>query len=49
MVSPYGAFVSFQVNVDAIGQNIVGDAANEPTMPLNPTNGNKMTIGWRRV
>ena len=28
MISPYGPFTSFQVNVDAIGQNILGDAAN---------------------
>jgi hypothetical protein len=27
MVSPYGSFISYQVNVDAQGNNIVGDAA----------------------
>ena len=28
MVSPYGGFISYQVNVDSNGMNIVGDAAN---------------------
>ncbi len=48
MVSPYGSFVSYQVNVDANGNNIVGDAANEPSISVNPTDGNKMAIGWRQ-
>jgi hypothetical protein len=26
MISPYGAFISYQVNVDAQGNNILGDA-----------------------
>ena len=29
MISPHGVFISYQVNVDANGNNIVGDAANE--------------------
>ena len=48
MISPHGAFVSYQVNVDANGNNIVGDAANECTISVDPTNGNKMAIGWRQ-
>src|SRR5215216_8153367 len=48
MISPYGVFTSYQVNVDASGNNIVGDAANEPSIAVDPTNGNKMTIGWRQ-
>ncbi len=48
MVSPHGVFISYQVNVDANGNNIVGDAANECTISVDPTNGNKMTIGWRQ-
>src|SRR6267142_5205612 len=48
MISQYGPFVSFQVNVDANHQNILGDAANEPSIAVDPTNGNKMTIGWRQ-
>jgi BNR/Asp-box repeat len=48
MVSPHGVFISYQVNVDANGQNIVGDAANECSISVDPTNSNKMTIGWRQ-
>jgi hypothetical protein len=48
MVSPHGAFTSYQVNVDANGQNITGDAANEPSISVDPTNPNKMVIGWRQ-
>src|SRR6187200_2879749 len=48
MVSPYGAFISYQVNVDAQGNNIVGDAANEPSIAVDPTDGNKMAVGWRQ-
>ena len=48
MISPYGIFVSYQVNVDANGDNIVGDAANECTISVDPTDGNKMAIGWRQ-
>ena len=29
MISQFGVFTSYQVNVDANGQNILGDAANE--------------------
>src|SRR5215472_1373181 len=48
MISQFGPFVSFQVNVDANGNNIIGDAANECVISVDPTNGNKMTIGWRQ-
>jgi hypothetical protein len=48
MVSKHGAFTSYQVNVDASGQNITGDAANEPSISVDPTNPNKMSIGWRQ-
>src|SRR5881398_3093880 len=48
MISPYGVFTSYQVNVDANGNNIVGDAANEPAIAVNPTDGNKTAIGWRQ-
>ncbi len=43
-----GPYVSVQVNVDASGQNIVGDAANEPSIAVNPVNPNNMVIGWRQ-
>src|SRR5438445_6089742 len=48
MISQFGAFTSFQANVDANGNNILGDAANECPIAVDPTNGNKMTIAWRQ-
>ena len=48
MISQYGSFISYQVNVDANGNNILDDAANEPSIAVDPTNGNKMMIGWRQ-
>jgi hypothetical protein len=48
MVSVYGAFISYQVNVDQNGQNILGDAANECAISVDPTNSSKMTIAWRQ-
>jgi hypothetical protein len=48
MISSLGVFTSFQVNVDANGNNILGDAANEPSISVDPTNGNKMVIAWRQ-
>jgi hypothetical protein len=47
-ISQQGPFTSYQVNVTSDGQNITGDAANEPSIAVDPTNGNKMTIGWRQ-
>jgi hypothetical protein len=43
-----GPYVSVQVNVDALGMNIVGDAANEPSITVNPTNPDNIVIGWRQ-
>lgn len=37
-----------QVNVDADGLNILGDAANEPSIAIDPTAPNRMVIGWRQ-
>src|SRR6266702_7628314 len=48
MISQYGPFISFQVNVDASHQNILGDAANESSIAVDPTNPSRMTIGWRQ-
>src|SRR5438105_7392681 len=48
MLSHFGLFTSYQANVDANGQNILGDAANECPISVDPTNGNKMTIAWRQ-
>ena len=43
-----GSHVSVQVNVAANGQNIVGDAANEPSIAVDPTDPKRMAIGWRQ-
>src|SRR3954466_13764981 len=48
IISQHGAFTSYQVNVDGNGQNITQDAANEPSIAMDPTNRNKMSIGWRQ-
>jgi hypothetical protein len=48
MISSFGPFVSFQVNVDASGNNIIGDAANECPISVDPTNPMRMAIGWRQ-
>ena len=48
MISPYGVFISYQANVDANGNNIVGDAANECSISVDPTNTSRMAIGWRQ-
>ena len=48
MISQFGVFTSYQANVDANGQNIIGDAANECSISVDPTDGNKMTIAWRQ-
>ncbi len=44
----FGFYVSHQVNVDSLGNNIVGDAANEPSIAVNPVNPANMVIGWRQ-
>ena len=46
-----GGNVSVQVNVGDLGgvpYNIVGDAANEPSIAVDPVNPNRMAIGWRQ-
>ncbi len=43
-----GGFQSVQVNVDANGDNIVGDAANEPSLTIDPINPNRLAIAWRQ-
>jgi len=48
MISRFGPFTSFQVNLDASGNNIVGDAANECAIAVDPTNSMRMAIGWRQ-
>jgi hypothetical protein len=44
----YRSLVSYQANVDHHGANIAGDAANEPSIAVDPNNPNLMAIGWRQ-
>src|SRR4029079_1133913 len=48
MISQFASFTSIQVNVNASGQNIIGDAANECALSVNPVDGSKMTVAWRQ-
>ncbi len=48
MITPYAGFISYQANVDQNGNNIVGDAANECVISVDPTNHDRMTIAWRQ-
>src|SRR6476646_8741396 len=48
LTSQFGPYTSYQVNVDVNGNNRVGDAANEPSICVDPTDGNNMSIGWRQ-
>ncbi len=48
MISVHDQFTSHQVNVNGSGLNITGDAANEPSIAVDPTNPNRMVIGWRQ-
>src|SRR5262245_45987178 len=48
LVSQFGPYTSYQVNVDANGNNIVGDAANEPSICVDRNNLNRMSVGWRQ-
>ena len=43
-----GPYRSIQVNVDAHGRNIPGDAANEPSLAVDPNNRNRIAVGWRQ-
>ena len=42
MISQFGVFTSYQANVDANGQNIIGDAANECVIAVDPTDGKRL-------
>ena len=43
-----GIAKTYQVNVDAGGANILMDAANEPSIAVDPNKPNRMAIGWRQ-
>ncbi len=47
-IEQVNGFVSMQVNTDINGLNVIGDAANEPSMAVNPLNPNQIAIGWRQ-
>ena len=48
LVSRLGPYTSYQVNVDANGNNRIGHAANEPSICVDRNNPNRMSIGWRQ-
>jgi hypothetical protein len=48
LVSQHDRFISYQVNVGFNGANIVGDAANEPSITIDPADRRRMAIGWRQ-
>ena len=37
-----------QVNTNALGHDIIGDAGNEPSIAVDPNNPNRMAVGWRQ-
>ncbi len=41
-------FFTVQVNINSSGYNIIGDAANEPSIAVDPTDPNRIVIGWRQ-
>lgn len=48
IIKQQGIHTSYQVNVNNQGQNVLSDAANEPSIAVNPLNPNQMAIGWRQ-
>jgi hypothetical protein len=46
--SAEAVFNGIQVNVNQLGLDIAGDAANEPSIAVDPTNPHRMAIGWRQ-
>lgn len=49
LATPLAAqFNGVQVNVDALGNDIRFDAANEPSIAVDPNDPNRMAIGWRQ-
>ncbi len=44
----FGAHTLVQINVDSNGANIPGDAANEPSIAVDPSNRQRMVVGWRQ-
>jgi hypothetical protein len=44
----FGPYTSVQVNTNPFGENIPGDAANEPSIAMDPANPARLVIGFRR-
>lgn len=44
----YRGYRSYQVNVNPQGRNIMGDAANEPSIAMDPNNPSHLVVGWRQ-
>ncbi len=47
-IAQRGGLTSIQVNVNAAQNNIIGDAANEPSIAISPANPNQIVIAWRQ-
>jgi hypothetical protein len=47
-VSTASTVFTTQVNVNSSGDNILFDAANEPSIAINPLNSDEIVIGWRQ-
>ncbi len=43
-----GPYTSIQVNVGPDGNDVLFDAANEPSIAVDPTDHNRIAIGWRQ-
>ena len=43
-----GPITSYQINVNNQGNNRPNDAANEPSIAINPNDPNNMVAGWRQ-
>ena len=48
IISKSSEFFMTQVNTNEDGENILNDAANEPSIAIDPTNPDRMFIGWRQ-
>jgi len=44
----FGHYTSIQVNVNTFGNDVVNDAANEPSLVVSPFDHNQMVVGWRQ-
>lgn len=47
-IENYHGYISYQVNLTSQGENRLYDAANEPSLAVNPLNPMQIAIGWRQ-